>query len=183
MKKIILLSIFFFSILISGCTSVSVSPEKIINENILHKQCEENKCFIASYHYSGVNIGDNVSLLIQTDGKEVHLIDYLGTTELNPSQILFYENPTISNKGDLVNSYDLQRNNPQNSTAEVYSNPTISNFGTLINQNYLFGDRKRTEGFSEINHFILKSNTTYLLTFVSEQNSNEVLLKFRWYEE
>lgn len=183
MKKIILLSLFLLSIVFSGCTSVSVSPDEVTVEQLQEKRCEENSCFIASQYFSEIDLDENVSLLIKTNGKEFHLLNYLGTTELNPSEILFFENPTTTNIGTQIPSYDLQRNNPQNSTAEIYINPTISNFGTLINQNYLFGQRKVATKFDEINHFILKKNTTYLFTFVSRENNNKALLKLKWYEK
>lgn len=181
MKKLIfLLTLFFF---LSGCVKSIEIQEAVTIEDLVHYNCELEKCYIAHYYESNIPNNENRSFMIKTDSKEVHVISYKVTTGVSPLDIKLYEGATVSNEGTLVTSYNLNRNSVISSSTLIYYNPTITSYGNIIDRSLVTGTKTEAGNDNQIIHLILKPDTYYLLNVDNRANSNgEALFKFIWYE-
>lgn len=140
----------------------------------------------AAFHVSDVNIVPNTNsrtLLLTTPNttKRVHIAFKIGTNVL--VQYFLYENPTISNTGTAVTSYNRDRNSSSAATLTVKHTPTVSDVGTILSQGYLVTNNINNERVED-RLWVLKQNEEYLLRVTNNSGGNAyITILVDWYEE
>lgn len=101
------------------------------------------------------------------------------------STTFFYENPTLNTTGTILTSYNNDRNSTNTTTFGIAKDPTIITAGTLLTVKPIGGNGGvyRSSGESRPgSEFILKQNTTYLLSILSGTADNTVGMTTEYYE-
>ena len=98
-----------------------------------------------------------------------------------------YENPTLTNDGTAISTFDMNRVTANTANVLVYHTPTITNVGTMID-NGMIG----TSGFlfdsggsvSQMEDWILKGNESYLIgANNNDAGAKDFVIQLVWYEE
>ena len=98
-----------------------------------------------------------------------------------------YENPTLTNDGTAISTFDMNRVTANAANVLVYHTPTITNVGTMID-NGMIG----TSGFlfdsggsvSQMEDWILKGNESYLIgANNNDAGAKDFVIQLVWYEE
>ena len=183
MNKIFFIMIIIASLIISGCTSVSVTPNEIITKDYIQLENERGQVFDAFEYFETVPNNENRSILIQTNGKKIKLLQYIITTTDSPQDLYIFENPTLSDIGTAVDVYSKNRDRGINNTALIYHSPTITDNGIEIERD-LITNRRRVGGQSKNiqTPFILKKNTTYIIMGNNRGGIQEMLFNIEWLE-
>lgn len=120
-----------------------------------------------------------------TQNKSVHFELFLAEFEATPVHLHFYEEPTISNNGTLINVINLERNfqNIINNTMIMYDSPNVTSPGTQIYEVISFGDKQLSGENGIDSPIILRINTCYLFEiFNGDGNSNSITYQISWHE-
>ena len=150
------------------------------------------------YEHHAIHIGQAFSAYDRVDvtGAGTNR-DYLFMTPTSTSWIHFrptfrteaefdisiQENPTVSNNGTLLPSFNRDRNSLSTSGLTLYHTPTVTVSGTTIKMERT-GSGSSVGGGSESYHeWILKQNTKYLMRFSKVgAGTHYISLKLWWYE-
>lgn len=125
---------------------------------------------------------DNLDFLFRTSDVHCHLS--IGPIAANPIEVLFYEDPVITNVGTAMNVVGLNRVRSLASTALVYRSPTNSSVGnTMRSSLQIWGIAPLVPAFSEI-PWILRPNTDYLFSMINRAGSaQDVAMIIQWFED
>lgn len=117
-------------------------------------------------------------------GYDIHFYSELNTSE--QGKMILYEEPTATGDGNYLANINYKRSSSNTSGLTIQGvSGTPSSLGTIL-WTFLFGSKgNSTVGFSgsEINGFVLKENTQYLIIIESYANGNILNPQFTWYEE
>ena len=183
MNKIFFIMIIITSLVISGCTAVSVTPNEIITKDYIQLENERGQVFDAFEYFETVPNNENRSIVIQTNGKQIKLLQYTITTTDSPDDFLIYEGVSTSALGSPLDVYSKNREKVANNTAQLFHSPTVTDYGTVI-QRDLITSAKKTSGQSKNiqTPFILKKNTTYIIMGDNRGGTQEMLFNIEWLE-
>ncbi|HET8689348.1 MAG TPA: hypothetical protein VFM18_22285 [Methanosarcina sp.] len=131
--------------------------------------------------------GASISFLGITGALQVHFDGLEIAISQGAVLLEFYEAPTITSNGTVMNMRRRNRANPNRPTINVYSNPTITANGTLLEDelfpqigngaNVLSGNVGLDEGW------VLSSNTSYLIKLTNQAATTTTYnVKFAWHE-
>lgn len=96
----------------------------------------------------------------------------------------FYEAPTINAAGTQRTPIAMERNGTYTPKLTIFEDPTNTALGTLLWQGMTTTSKQAAGSTDDSSvEFVLKNNTTYLFRATSGTNSNQVLLRFVWYED
>lgn len=95
-----------------------------------------------------------------------------------------YEATTFSANGTQRTPVAMERNGTYTPQLQVWEDPTVNVLGTVLYTG-LNTTNKQASGSTEGTgvEFVLKNNTSYHFRFTSGGNSNQVLVRFVWYED
>lgn len=148
-----------------------------------HHEIHGGSSFITSY---AVDLGNGATadLLITTPNttKWAHVV-FTIEHELE-AHVYLYENPTVSDAGTGITTYNRDRNSATAATTTVKHTPTVDPVGTLIWEDHS-GSGRTTGGGSHSNgEFVLKQNEDYLLRITNAiaNAANYIAVHIDWYE-
>lgn len=97
---------------------------------------------------------------------------------------ILYEGTTFSGNGNQRTPIALERNGSYTSQLTVWEDPSVNVLGTPIWTGLLLAGNPKAGGIDKPeNEFVLKNNTSYHMRFTSAGASNQVLLRYVWYED
>lgn len=142
-----------------------------------HDHIHDGEAWHASHTFSAVGNGSSVDLQITTGKFPVHLLwDVAANTDVVAS---FYEAPT-SSVGTPVPVTNRLRSSEASPGSSVVFTPTVSNVGSLIS-NFIAPE---TLGRREVDEWILKPETKYLLRATNQSGANRTIsMRFSFYED
>ena len=139
-----------------------------------------------SFHLDDVNVVPNTNsrtLLLTTPNTttRIYLSFAVNTNVL--LEYFLYENPTISNVGTDLTSYNKDRNSSATATLDVNYTPTVSSAGTVLSHGYIVTNNNNIER-SDTRMWKLKANEEYLVRATNNSGGNaNVTILLDWYEE
>jgi hypothetical protein len=149
-------------------------------DNSIH-QLLEGKAF----HLSDANVVGNTNsrtLLLTTPNTStrIHLGVKIATNVL--VQYFIYENPTVSNVGTDMTSYNKDRHSAVAATLDVNHTPTVSSVGTVLTNGYLVSNNVNSERIED-RLWVLKQNEEYLVRVTNNSGGNAyITILLDWYE-
>lgn len=149
-------------------------------DNSIH-QLLEGKAF----HLSDANVVANTNsrtLLLTTPNTATRV--YLGVKVATNVlvQYFIYENPTVSNVGTDLTSYNKDRNSAVAATLDVNHTPTVSSVGTVLTNGYLVTNNVNSESIED-RLWVLKQNEEYLVRVSNNSGGNAyITILLDWYE-
>jgi len=189
MNKIYIFAILVSAFFLTGCandsTSIAVTPDEVITENLIQEENSRGNLYSLVEYNQSVQDGENNSILIQTNGRRIHITSLTLTATQAPTDVFLYEGINVTNQGDKISPFQKRRENKTNTTSEWFFNPNVSKKNLILDR-YLITSEKKVGGVSEdlIDHWILESNTTYLIEGVNRgQSTAEHLYKVTFWEE
>lgn len=94
------------------------------------------------------------------------------------------EATTFSANGTQRTPVALERNGTYVPKLQLWEDPTVNALGSQIYIGLLTASKQSAGAImSSVNEFVLKNNTSYNLRFTSAGASNQVLIRFEWYED
>lgn len=138
-----------------------------------------------AFHVAYVGIVPNTNsatLLLTTPNttKRIYLSFKVGTNAL--VEYFLYENPTVTNVGTDVTSYNRDRNSATAATLDVNHTPTVSSAGTEISHGYLVTNNINSERVDD-KLWKLKANEEYLVRVTNNSGGNAyVTILLDWNE-
>lgn len=93
----------------------------------------------------------------------------------------FYAEPTVSADGTPVSVVNHNQRSTNVPTCSVFDAPTTSANGVLLDPYILGTDKKAGGSERQVNEWVLKPNTYYLILITANSASNYVM-KIDWYE-
>jgi hypothetical protein len=144
-----------------------------------------------SFSYSanqiGLAIGGTVSILARTGSKQVHFDGFNVKVSQGPFRIVFYEAPTVTDAGTIVETERRNRNIATVSLTDVYLNPTVSDNGRILDDDLMpeiSQGAVKNAGSGEIDTgWVLMPNTDYLVVLT---NMSAAIVnwsaRFTWHE-
>lgn len=146
-----------------------------------HHMIHSGNSYTAVGNDYDLDIGDNFTLTLITPdtATRVHVVWQAEGT--NAIHIFLFEDAIVSSPGVAITPVNRNRNSLNTTTVTARENDTISDFGTQLWE-WHTGDRKIAGEEREVNEYILKQNTTYLLVISSEADNNMVSGQANWYE-
>ncbi|MFW6129783.1 MAG: hypothetical protein ACOC56_01290 [Atribacterota bacterium] len=186
MKKSLLLLLLFVILLMSGCSNSTIKYDTFLTEDFLSQENQEGHIFSANKYYEEVGRGESRDILINTNSKRFHLIEWVFIASGGPQDIIIYENVSYSDTGDEINITTRNRELDSliNSTAELYEEPTITDNGTEIGRDIIAEGRKEAGRTMVVPyHMILKANTSYLIRTKNRVGDEEQIVKLVWWEK
>lgn len=192
MNKSILGILFLTMLIFSGCSpDVAISTlnpgsfeDVVLNTKTLYeKSLKDGDVYVTSETYTlpgsstiyiiGVTNEKNISMyqrrISVTSQFDIHF------------DIILYEDGNFTG-GTLINNFNKNRNNIDNSTFDIYSNPTTIDLtgATLLPfSNELKGDKRASLASSEFADYVMKKDTIYILE-VTNQNPQAIEAVFTW---
>jgi len=154
--------------------------------DIGHAKIHLQENYAGSHYFESVATNGVACLHIKISSVKAHF-----TFECASSKngvLRFYENPTLSNDGTLVPTYNSDRSSTYKALSSVYHTPTITNAGTQLYIESIGGDgvsqNSPVTGRSKHDReFILNTNTSYLIHYTSLSDTNRVSLSMNAYGE
>lgn len=169
------------TIFIGGC-EINLT-DYLKTQNYIHDLNKEGKIFSVQKYNSNVGNGENRTLIIKTNSKEVHLLEFVLTGSDSPQDLILYENVTTTNLGTEVDIKTRNRKANTNSSTLVYSEATISDYGELLDRDLLTASKREGGQVRRVPYeWILKSNTTYAIVTINRGGVEEQILNVVWYE-
>ena len=112
--------------------------------------------------------------------KVAHLIGELnGQAE---TQVWFYESPTVSANGNLLNILNRNRNSSNVDFLSIYEGATISAVGTELEHSQFGAGKAVGGGVNRTDEWVLANNTTYLMRVTNNTTSNNYhSIRFQYY--
>lgn len=139
------------------------------------------------YHYTNngsITSGSSVYFMGCTDSRTIHFLDYELISDSSPIIIDFYEAPTVTANGTLVNSSNMNRQSYLNSSLTLYGGPTITNEGTLLFRKAILTDKKASGELATSLNWVLDSETCYLFKITNQAGATITYYSnFFWNEE
>lgn len=151
---------------------------RIIRVDDIHHKIHSGEFFRANAEFT-LSLGEVKKALFKTGAKSSHIYGEIVTT--GDSTIHFYEAPTTSADGTPVPVVNHNRNSSNTPVSEVYDAPTTSANGVLLDPFILGTDKKAGGGERQVNEWVLKPNTSYLIVITANAASSYVM-KIDWYE-
>jgi hypothetical protein len=131
----------------------------------------------------GSELADNAILdfLFRPNASRSHFS--FGAIAADPIEILFYENPTITNVGASLSVVGLNRIRSIAPASVAYRSPTVSAVGDLIETNLqVWGLSPLVSAFAEV-PWLLNQDTDYLIRVINRAGSaQDVGIIMQWFE-
>lgn len=159
----------------------SISGALIVMQNAT-RQLKQGNMFHASYT---VDLGNAASadILLTTPNTAIRVNFFYQIGVETESHVYFYENPTISNVGTAVASYNRDRNSSATATMTVKHTPTVTDTGAVIPSQAHLGTKGSAAQHMEDDQWILKQNEEYLLRVTNATAlANYTTILLDWYE-
>jgi hypothetical protein len=120
-------------------------------------------------------------IIVPNDSVKYHFkyeVDAVG-----PTTVELFEAPTTTANGTAALTYNRERNSANTTGLLVYHGPTVTSDGTLLEGHSIGSSGGAKAGStSASDEIVLKTNTKYLIKYVSKASSNDVSDAFFWYE-
>lgn len=153
--------------------------------DLVHERVHAGRTFQASYKSPDASpIADNgtIDILVKVSSIPIHFI--FGANAGGNLELAFYETPTITSNGTLLNTVGLNRQRSVSPQTTIYLNPTVTSVG-----NELFnGFDSRGVGFlapisREGTEWILKKDTDYLIRAINRAGGDrDMSVSVQWYQ-
>lgn len=174
---------------VSGCsnsTSVALTPDKIITKDFLEEANDKGEVFAFSHYEPNIASGANSTIIVNTNGKQVSLLEYKLVVFDTPQDFTLYENVSYSDVGTPLNVNSKNRILDTEPSSEWYVDPVVTNYGEELTRDLLIDAKKEGGRTERITYsFVLKANTTYALVSNNRAGNSEqvVNVAFREFEE
>lgn len=147
-----------------------------------HHEIHEGNNYSVCDAVTLANINDTRDILIVTPNSsvEAHLVfEVRASKETN---VVLYEGTTTSADGTGLTEVNRNRNSAKTATVVVTHTPTVDTTGNQLCIRH-FGSGQKSGGESrDVNEWILKTNTKYLLRTTTEAAANDISTDLNWYE-
>ena len=129
------------------------------------------------------NWGDPVSGSDPFGNQNIKVAHFVGEiTGEAETTVQFFENPTITDNGNVLNVRNRNRNSSNTDYLTIYEGATVSADGTEL-EHTKFGAGKFVGGsVNRTDEWVLKNNTSYLIKVINDTTSNNYhTIRFQYY--
>lgn len=184
-KLLLFLGIFLSILAISGCssTNVAVTPDKITTKDVLAEANDKGEVFAFSHYEPEIGNNANSTIIVNTNGKQVSLLEYNLVVFDTPQDFTLYENVSYSDVGTPLNVNSKERELDTQPSSEWYVDPVVTNYGEELTRDLLIDAKKEGGRTERITYpFVLKANTTYALVSNNRAGNSEQVVNVQFRE-
>lgn len=153
--------------------------------DLAHYKVHEGEHYTVSDHDADVDIAGPKYWHIITPGSNIKLHAKIALLSDQAGLVEFFENPTVTNNGTILPSYNNDRNSIRATSGTFYYDPTVSSDGTRIDTSWIGAYNQKTRVGGDTRRqaeLILKQNESYLLKFTPEADDAKVTMLTEYYE-
>jgi len=151
-----------------------------------HAHIHEGEGFQISGEAAAIGAGASAYFLIDPI-LPVHWRDYRFIADGAPVDIELFENPTVTDNGTAITSYNRNRLSSHTAQVVVYSGPTVTDDGTRLYITRIVGTGTGANAKGEVEglplEWVVDNGNTYLMKLTNNDTSDvSIIYNFFWYE-